>query len=101
VSVGEAQPETLDLFALPADEVGLAPGTIEGPDGWHEGFGAGLRAWTASGGWRDFGEVVSTVGGVMLHEGRLSVAVVFDLGPHKNPRWTKAGREARAAGGEA
>jgi hypothetical protein len=89
--------ETADLFALPPDEVGLLPGTIDGPPDWREGFGAGLRVWTASCGWLQLGEVITTTSVVVFHEGRLSVGITFDLGPHKNPRWSKAGREARAA----
>jgi len=78
--------ETPDLLAAPPEEAGLAVGTIEGPPGWQEGFGAGLRVWCGAGGWRPFGEVITQVGCVVFHRGRLSIGISWDLGPHTNPR---------------
>lgn len=76
-----------DLFA-PAS-AGPPPGTIDGPPNWFKGFGAGLRCWCSDKiGWRNFGELVrdGQWSPIMHQHGRLTVALVFDLGPHKFPR---------------
>lgn len=82
-----------DLFAAlepPKEEAERPKGLIDGPPGWHEGFGAGLRCWCGPVvGWRPLGEVI---GGpdcervVVFQHGRLAVGITFDLGPHKRPR---------------
>ena len=41
----DSQPDLLAPLAPPAEDLARQPGTIEGPPGWHEGFGAGLRVW--------------------------------------------------------
>lgn len=82
--MSEPQP---DLFASPEDAI--PPGTIEGPPGWAEGFGAGLRCWCGPAiGWRDLGEVIGAEAPrVVVHQhGRLAVGLTWDLGPHSFPR---------------
>lgn len=75
-----------DLFA-PA-QAGPPVGTIEGPPGWREGLGAGLRCWCGPAiGWRDLGEIVGSDTPVVVHQhGRLMVGLAWDLGPHRFPR---------------
>jgi hypothetical protein len=82
---GAAQPDLLAPLDPPAADLALRPGTVEGPPEWWEGFGAGLRAWCGPlHGWRDFGELLpargDVTGGLMLHKGRLTIALVWDLG---------------------
>lgn len=82
------------LLPPPAD-LALPPGTIEGPPGWWEGFGAGLRVWTGPlFGWRDFGDLVGKPAGLeapprltmVMQYGRLSGGMSWDLGRAKLPR---------------
>ncbi len=82
-----------DLFASPEDAI--PPGTIEGPPGWAEGFGAGLRVWCGPvAGWRPFGELINPGRTVIPHQfGRLSAGLVFDLGAHVVPRPRATGEE--------
>jgi hypothetical protein len=92
-----------DLLASPASPevvAGLLPGTIEGPPGWWEGFGAGLRVWCGPlHGWRDFGELLGQpsavegppVLGIMLHKGRLQGGLSWNLGAAKMPRRVSKG----------
>jgi hypothetical protein len=49
-----------DLFPLQTPtKIGPPTGTVEGPPGWHEGFGAGLRVWCGpQAGWRSLGDVL-------------------------------------------
>lgn len=76
--------EQTDLFPPPPPEDLARPiGTIDGPARWEEGFGAGLRCWCGPAiGWRDLGDIKSLVGCLVLHRGRLSIGMSFDLGPH-------------------
>lgn len=76
--------EQVDLFPPPPPEDIARPiGTIDGPAGWDEGFGAGLRCWCGPGiGWRDLGDLKTLVGCLVLHRGRLAVGISFDLGQH-------------------
>jgi hypothetical protein len=84
-----AMPDRLpddDLFAVlepaPEDAARLI-GTIEGPPGWEEGFGAGLRCWCGPAlGWRSLGDVIlgGGAGTIVSHKGRLSIGISFDLG---------------------
>ncbi len=81
-----------DLFAAlapPPAEAERPVGTIDGPPGWHEGFGAGLRCWCGPvAGWRDLGDLI---GGpdcarvVVFQNHRLMVGMTWDLGAHKRP----------------
>lgn len=73
-----------DLFAPPLADLARPIGTIEGPPGWHEGFGAGLRVWCGPHhGWRDFGELIAPHGPatILSQWGRMSVGLAWDLGP--------------------
>jgi hypothetical protein len=83
VSDGVAQADLLaPLEASPAD-LARPIGQIDGPPGWAEGFGAGLRVWCGPlHGWRDFGELLGDppAGGLLWHRGRLSVGLSWDLG---------------------
>lgn len=82
--MGDAKPDLLSpLQPAPADAARLV-GTIDGPPGWSEGFGAGLRCWCGPVlGWRELGQVVlgGGVGVVVSQHGRLTVGIAFDLGP--------------------
>lgn len=70
-----------DFFAPAPEDAARPGGTIRGPDGWQQGFGAGLEAWSARrNAWLPLGEVIGT-GSLLLHEGRLTVSITFDLGP--------------------
>jgi hypothetical protein len=84
-----------DMFAPPAADAARPVGLIEGPPGWREGFGAGLRCWCGPAiGWRDFRDLVGEVPSVIVHQhGRLMVSLTWDLGPHRFPR-----RKAEDAG---
>lgn len=72
-------PDLLDVLQPPPSEDDARPvGTIRGEV---EGLGAGLWCWCGPGiGWRQFGDARAH-GQLLRHEGRLSVAVRFDLGP--------------------
>jgi hypothetical protein len=75
-------PDLLAPLAPAPAEAARLVGTIDGPPGWDEGFGAGLRCWCGPHhGWRDLGELRSIVGCVVSHRGRLGVSITFDLGP--------------------
>ena len=64
--------DLLSALAPPPAESARPIGIIDGPPGWHEGFGAGLRCWCGPVvGWRDLGEVI---GGPDAPAGRSSVA---------------------------
>jgi hypothetical protein len=46
-----------------------------------EGLGAGLEVWCgAAVGWRPLGALASPTGSLVRHEGRLRLALTFDLG---------------------
>lgn len=79
-------PDQLDLLAPlepPPEDLARPVGLIEGPPGWRDGFGAGLRVWCGPlHGWRDFGELLNAgAGGLLWHGGRLTVGLSWDLGP--------------------
>lgn len=91
----DAIADLLAPLAPPPADLELPPGTIEGPPGWWEGFGAGLRVWTGPlYGWRDLGDLVGMPAdtnapprlGLMLHKGRLTGGMSWDLGRAKLPR---------------
>ena len=79
-----------DLFALPQEDLSRPVGLVDGPPGWDEGFGAGLRAWCGPlVGWRDLGDLVGALpvrGTVTRHRRRLAISLTFDLGEHVLPR---------------
>jgi hypothetical protein len=78
-----------DLFAPPPEDAARPVGFIDGPRGWWEGFGAGLRCWCGPAiGWRDLGEVLQPEGGhALIHQhNRLTAGISFDLGEHRFPR---------------
>lgn len=85
------------LEPAPAERARLG-GTIRGPAGWAEGLGAGLECWSARlQAWVPLGEVRTTVGCLVLHQGRLSVSLSFDLGPMSLPRRARDEDAAEAA----
>jgi hypothetical protein len=75
-----------DLFAVlepPPEEAARPIGLIEGPPGWEEGFGAGLRCWCGPAlGWRSLGDVIlgGGAGCIVSNKGRLTIGISFDLG---------------------
>lgn len=81
--------DLLSALEPPPEEAERLKGLIDGPPGWHEGFGAGLRCWCGPVvGWRDLGEVIGGPDAqrvVVFQNGRLSVGITFDLGPHRRP----------------
>jgi hypothetical protein len=97
--VPDAQLDLLAPLAPPPEEAALLPGTIEGPPGWEQGFGAGLRCWCGPAlGWRDLGDVRlgGGAGCIVSHLGRLSVGITFDLGPGPSRRIIQGGDDADA-----
>lgn len=91
----DAIADLLAPLVPPKAAAGLLPGTIEGPPGWWEGFGAGLRVWTGPlYGWRDFGDLAGAPSDInapprialQLHKGRLTGGLSWDLGRAKLPR---------------
>lgn len=82
--------DLLSALAPPPAEATRPRGLIDGPPGWHEGFGAGLRCWCGPAiGWRGLGEVIGgpDCARVIQHQyGRLMVGIAFDLGEHRFPR---------------
>lgn len=81
--------DLLSALAPPPAETERPIGLIDGPPGWHEGFGAGLRCWCGPVvGWRDLGEVIGGPDAqrvVVFQHGRLMVGITWDLGAHKRP----------------
>ena len=91
----------------PAED-GPPVGLIEGPAEWWEGFGAGLRCWTGKlNGWRQLGDLVGLpevfgrppTGGILVHQGRLSVSLSWDLGPVSYKALQKAAKGEEDGGG--
>lgn len=82
--------DLLSALAPPPADAGRPIGLIDGPPGWHEGFGAGLRCWCGPAiGWRDLGEVIGGPDNprVIQHQhGRLMVGITWDLGERRFPR---------------
>jgi hypothetical protein len=76
------QPDLLAPLDPSPEDAAREVGTIDGPPGWEDGFGAGLRVWCGPlHGWKDFGEIARPGAGVLLwHGGRLTVGLVWDLG---------------------
>lgn len=73
-------------------------GTIRGPAGWEEALGAGLECWSPRlQAWVPLGPVRTTAGCLVLHKGRLSVSLSFDLGPMALPRRAREEDAAEAA----
>jgi hypothetical protein len=95
----EDQADLLDALA-PAPEVQARPmGQILGPT---EGLAAGLSIWCGTlHGWRRVGELVGLGdrGQVIQVGGRLSVALVFDLGPARTLAEQRAHRQLDEAVG--
>lgn len=83
-----AQPDLLAPIEAPAADGGPVPGTFDGPEGWRDAIDAimaRVRVWCGPlHGWRDVGEMrggLHQSGGLLWHQGRLSVGLSFDLGP--------------------
>ena len=83
--------QQMDMLAAPPIEAARPIGAIEGPPGWREGFGAGLRVWLGpSIGWRALGDVVTQAAVPTHQHGRFLIGITFDCGAHRFPRRTEA-----------
>jgi hypothetical protein len=95
------QPDLLAPLEPPPEDLARPIGLIEGPPGWRDGFGAGLRVWCGPlHGWREFGELLNAdAGGLLWHRSRLTVGLSWDLGPAPLRRGQAGMQEAHDAAG--
>lgn len=78
--------DLLARLAPPEADLERPVGAIDGPPGWEQGFGAGLRVWCGPlVGWRDFGEV-ALLGVITRYQRHLTVTLAWDLGASLLPR---------------
>lgn len=86
--------EQLDWLQTEEDRDGILPGTIRGSDDWWSGFGAGLEVYVGEGQWRPLGDVIGDRrAGLVLHQGRLTAGLSWDLGPMAIRRRAEDGAE--------
>jgi hypothetical protein len=94
VTPTDPQPDLLAPLGPDPADVARPVGLMEGPAGWMdrvEAEVAQVRVWCGVHGWRGMGELRMGVEGrgvpiLLLHEGRLTIGLTFDLGAAKLPR---------------